>query len=97
MERTRDRVGLHGKAPGREPLIFPVIRSSQPTFVRVQVALGRNRLLPKASGIHHETQVVRYRACRRSFVDRLGLLLARYRHPLSMVLFTLVPSALGKF
>jgi len=27
----------------------------------------------------------------------LGLLLARYRHPLFMVLFTLVPSALGKF
>ena len=24
MQRTRDRVGLHGKAPGREPLIFPV-------------------------------------------------------------------------
>jgi hypothetical protein len=24
MQRTRDRVGLHGKAPGREPLIFVV-------------------------------------------------------------------------
>ena len=26
MQRTRDRVGLHGKAPGREPLIFVVRR-----------------------------------------------------------------------
>ena len=85
-----------GELVGRESLIAAVIRSSQPTFVRVQVALGRNRLLPKASGIHHETQVVRYRACRRSVVDRLGLLLARYRHPLSMVGFRLLTSALGK-
>jgi hypothetical protein len=39
MQRTRDRVGLHGKAPGREPLIFVVLAIGY-----TEVALGGPRV-----------------------------------------------------